>query len=75
VARQVFMKLPAAIEGQRPWDETAWDTFETSGYVFGLPTQQLRISGEYVTDVMTDKANPESPQEALHDLLFRRSKK
>ena len=27
-----------------------------------------------LTDVLADEANPESPQEALHDLLFRRSK-
>jgi hypothetical protein len=65
-------KVPDAIQGNREWDDVAWDSLEASGYVFGLPTAQLRISGEYVTDVLTDQANPESPQEALHDLLFRR---
>lgn len=72
VARTAFVKIPDAVTGDRPWDEVAWDSFEAAGYVFGLPTAQLRISGEYVTDVLTDEANPESPQEALHDLLFRR---
>lgn len=72
LARLVFMRIPEAAQGQRPWDDVAWDTLEASGYVLGLPTAQVRITGEYITDVLTDQARPESPQQALHDLLFRR---
>lgn len=72
VARTVFMKIPEAAQGQRPWDDVAWDTLEASGYVLGLPTAQVRITGEYITDVLTNQAHPESPQQALHDLLFKR---
>lgn len=58
--------------GDRKWDEVAWDVFEASGYVFGLPTAQPRITGEYLTDLMGGDANPDGIAEALHDLAFRR---
>jgi len=72
LARITFMRIPEAVQGQRPWDDVAWDTLEASGYVLGLPTAQVRITGEYITDVLTNQAHPETPQQALHDLLFRR---
>lgn len=72
LARLTFMRIPEALQGQRPWDDVAWETLETSGYVLGLPTAQVRITGEYITDVLTNQAHPETPQQALHDLLFRR---
>lgn len=72
LARLTFMRIPEAAQGQRPWDDVAWETLEASGYVLGLPTAQVRITGEYITDVLTNQAHPESPQQALHDLLFKR---
>lgn len=58
--------------GARPWDDVAWDTFEASGYVFGLPTAQPRITGEYLYDLFTGQAAPDDAAEAMHDVLFRR---
>lgn len=58
--------------GDRPWDDVAWDSLETSGYIFGLPTAQPRITGEYLTDLWTGDASPENAAQALHDVLFRR---
>lgn len=72
LARLVFLRIPEAAQGARQWDDVAWDTLEASGYVLGLPTAQVRITGEYITDVLTNQAHPETPQQALHDLLFRR---
>lgn len=58
--------------GDRPWDDVAWDSLEASGYVFGLPTAQPRITGEYLTDLWTGDASPDNAAQALHDVLFRR---
>lgn len=58
--------------GARPWDDVAWDVFEASGYVFGLPTAQPRITGEYLYDLMSGQASPDDAAEAMHDVLFRR---
>lgn len=68
-------KLKDAMEGDRAIDDTAWDVFESSGYVFGLPTGQLRVTGEYLEDLLTGDADPENAVEILRDALFRRSKK
>lgn len=61
-----------ALTGDREWDEVAWDAFEASGYVFGMPTAQPRITGEYLADLLGGDENPESLADALHGLAFRR---
>ena len=61
-----------ALTGDREWDEVAWDAFEASGYVFGMPTAQPRITGEYLADLLGGEENPESLADALHGLAFRR---
>ena len=61
-----------AMTGDRPWDDTAWEMLEGSGYLFGLPTAQPRITGEYLEDLFTGDASPETAAEMWHDLLFRR---
>lgn len=75
LARLTFQRIPEAVMGERPWDDVAWDSLEMSGYVLGLPTQQVRISSEYIADVLNDESEIESPQQALRDLLFRRDEK
>jgi len=65
-------KLLDGWTGARPWDDVAWDGLEASGYVFGLPTAQPRITGEYLYDLFTGQASPENAAEAMHDTLFRR---
>ena len=61
-----------ALTGDREWDEVAWDAFEASGYVFGMPTAQPRITGEYLADLLGGEEDPESLADALHGLAFRR---
>ena len=65
-------KTLEALTGDREWDEVAWDAFEASGYVFGMPTAQPRITGEYLADLLGGDENPESLADALHGLAFRR---
>lgn len=74
-----LIKLPGkmvdAMQGDREIDDTTWDVFEASGYIFGLPTGQLRVTGEYLEDLLTGDADPENAMELLRDGLFRRRKK
>lgn len=65
-------KLIDGLTGARPWDDVAWDELEASGYLFGLPTAQVRITGSYLYDLFTGKASPQDAAEAMHDTLFRR---
>jgi hypothetical protein len=69
---QTLERIPAAIRGEREMDKTAWDVFESSGYIFGLPTGQARITGEYLEDLLTGDAEPENAGEIMRDALFRR---
>jgi len=62
--------LSGAWDGDKPWDDVAWDAFEASGYLFGLPTAQTRITGEYLEDMLTEGDN----QDNLSGIVFRRHK-
>jgi hypothetical protein len=67
---RTFMKTSDVLAGNREFNEVGWDMFETSGYIFGLPTRQVRISGEYTMDVLNDERNPESPQQFMYEVLY-----
>ncbi len=67
---RTFMNTSDVLAGNREFNDVAWDLFETSGYIFGLPTRQLRISGEYTMDVLNDERNPESPQQFMYEVLY-----
>lgn len=71
---RTFMKTADVAAGNREFNDVAWDLLDASGYIFGLPTRQIRISGEYTLDVLNDEANPESPQQAMYELLYGRPK-
>lgn len=71
---RTFMKTSDVVAGNREFNDVAWDLLDTSGYILGLPTRQIRISGEYTIDVLNDEANPESPQQAMYELLYGRPK-
>lgn len=60
--------LADAIDGEETWDDVAWDLFESSGYVFGLPTAQPRITGEYLEDLLTEG----DEEITLSEVVFRR---
>lgn len=71
---RTFMETSDVVAGNREFNDVAWDLLDTSGYILGLPTRQIRISGEYTIDVLNDEANPESPQQAMYELLYGRPK-
>lgn len=60
--------------GDKPFDDVAWDLFETSGYVLGLPTAQPRITGEYLENLLSGDVSPENASDVLKGLLFRPEK-
>lgn len=63
------------LAGTREMDaELAWGAFESAGLVAGLPTAQVKITGSYLTDLISGEAQPENAGEVLRDLLFRRKK-
>jgi hypothetical protein len=66
-------KLNDVLDGSKDVNDVAWDLFETSGYVFGLPTAQPRITGEYIYDVMSGEESPDDLPEFVANTLFRRS--
>lgn len=67
---RTFMRSTDVLSGNREFNDVAWDLLDASGYIFGLPTRQIRISGEYTLDVLNDEASPESPQQAMYELLY-----
>jgi hypothetical protein len=67
---RTFMRTSDVLAGDREFNDVAWDLFESSGYIFGLPTRQVRISGEYTMDVLNDERNPESPQQFMYEVLY-----
>ncbi len=67
---RTFMKTSDVVAGNREFNDVAWDLLDTSGYILGLPTRQIRISGEYAIDVLNDERNPESPQQFMYEVLY-----
>lgn len=67
---RTFMKTSDAVAGNQEFNDVAWDLLDTSGYILGLPTRQIRISGEYTIDVLNDERNPESPQQFMYEVLY-----
>ncbi len=67
-------KIGDVIIGEKDFDEVAWDVFESSGYVLGLPTAQARITGEYLQKLLTGETSPEDAADVLKGLLFRPKK-
>lgn len=54
--------------------DVAWGAFESAGLVVGLPTAQVRVTGSYLTDLLSGDAQPENAGQILRDLLFKRKK-
>lgn len=67
---RTFMKTSDVVAGNQEFNDVAWDLLDTSGYILGLPTRQIRISGEYTIDVLNDERNPESPQQFMYEVLY-----
>jgi len=75
-AIEKIMRMPGkivdAMEGEKEPAAVAWDIFEASGYIAGLPTAQTRITGEYLVDLLSGNEEPENAPELLRDAVFRR---
>lgn len=67
-------KIGDVVIGEKDFDEVAWDVFESSGYVLGLPTAQARITGEYLQKLLTGETSPEDAADVLKGLFFRPKK-
>jgi hypothetical protein len=67
-------KIGDVVVGDKEFDDVAWDIFESSGYVLGLPTSQARITGEYLQNLLSGEAEPENAADVLKGLLFRPEK-
>ena len=71
---QIPSKIGDVVVGDKEFDDVAWDIFESSGYVLGLPTAQARITGEYLQNLLSGEAEPENAADVLKGLLFRPKK-
>lgn len=67
-------KIGDVVIGEKDFDEVAWDVFESSGYLLGLPTAQARITGEYLQKLLTGETSPEDAADVLKGLFFRPKK-
>jgi len=65
-------RMVDAATGEAEVADAVWDVFEAAGYVAGLPTAQVRITGEYLVDLLSGNAEPEDAAELLRDALYRR---
>lgn len=65
-------KATGVAAGDTEIDALAKSAMKTTGYLVGLPTGQLQITGGYLFDLATGEADPEDLGEFAHDLLYRR---
>lgn len=66
--------IDAAIGGEEiEGEKLTKDTLRALGPIFGLPTNQLDITGSFIFDVMTGEYEPESPLDYRY-LLIRKPK-
>ena len=59
-------------QGEGDMDKLAGDTFKASGYLLGLPTGQIGITGGYIKDLIEGDDAPDGLGEFAHDMVFRR---
>jgi hypothetical protein len=65
-----------AASGERAADDNMYfDLLEAGGYVVGLPTGQVRVTVDYLYDLLQGDERPENIGQVLHGVLFRRSAK
>lgn len=60
------------LEGDAELEDLAARALKTTGYLLGLPTGQLEITGGYLYDLAIGDADPEDLGEFMHDMLYRR---
>ncbi len=61
-----------ALQGEADMDDVFLRNLEASGYLFGLPTSQAKITGRYIIDLIEGDAEPETPVDFVRDMMFRR---
>lgn len=65
-------KTYKAIEGEGDTEKAVKADVSAAGLVFGLPSGQLSITGEFLYDVLSGNYNPQHPWSPARDLLIRR---
>jgi len=58
--------------GDAEIDELVKPVLRTTGYLVGLPTGQIQITGEYLYDLATGEADPDDLGEFAYGMLYRR---
>lgn len=58
--------------GKDSVEKLVHEAFDATGTLFGIPTSQLDISGEYLKDIFEGDVTPGSIEEFLHDMFYRR---
>jgi len=71
VARTV-KKAGSVAAGDAELEELVKPALKTTGYLLGLPTGQIHITGEYLYDIYTGEADPDGLGELAYGLLYRR---
>ena len=65
-------KAKGVAAGDEELDALAKSALKTTGYLVGLPTGQLQITGGYLFDLAAGDADPEDLGDFAHDFLYRR---
>jgi hypothetical protein len=60
--------------GDKELSELAEPAVNAFGYLVGLPTKQLTITGGYLQDLANGRAHPDNIFQFFHDLVYQRPK-
>ena len=78
-ALEMSARLPGqiadTIEGEKDVDDLVFQAFDLPGYIFGLPTGQVRNTTRYIWDVWSGDIQPEDGGDIAKGLLFGERRK
>lgn len=59
-------------QGEAEGKTVAKDALNAGGWVFGLPSSQLGVTGQYLVDVLTGNYKPQYPWSPVKDIVYPR---
>lgn len=59
-------------QGEAEGKTVAKDAMNVGGWVFGLPSSQLGVTGQYIVDVLTGHYKPKYPWSPVKDIMYPR---
>jgi hypothetical protein len=59
-------------QGEAEGKTVAKDALNVGGWVFGLPTSQLGVTGQYLVDALTGNYKPKYPWSPVKDIIYPR---